>query len=60
MHESIKENLLASEFGWDLEYIRNLSMKDFNEQILICIIKKKIQHEQMKAFAGISAIRSSL
>jgi len=57
MHESVKEHMLASEYGWTLEYIRELSMKDFKEQILICSIKHKIKNEQMKFLAGISVAR---
>ena len=58
MHESVKEHLLASEYGWTLEYIRNLSIKDFKEQFLICSIKHRVQYEQMKVLAGINAVRS--
>jgi len=60
LHESVKEHLLASEYGWTLEYVRNLGMKEFKEHFLICLIKKKAMQKQAEAFAGINAIRNSI
>jgi hypothetical protein len=43
------EHLLASEYGWSIDYIHNLPVRKVNEHLLICIVKKGIEFEQMKA-----------
>lgn len=58
LHEAFYEHLLASEYGWDLEYIRNLSIKKFTEHVLICTIKAKILQKHAEAIMGVGAIRS--
>lgn len=57
LHESIKEHLLASEYGWSLEYIRSLDIRDMKIHTMVCLMKKKIEQKQMESFAGLNAIR---
>lgn len=48
LHETFYEHLLASEYGWTLEYIRNIPLMKFNELILICFTKNQIMQKQIE------------
>lgn len=41
MPDQIYEHLIASQYGWTLEYIRALSSEDFNTHKYLCEIRAK-------------------
>lgn len=60
MHEAVYEHMLASEYGWSLEYIRDLSMKDFTAQVLICNIKKQISQKQLESMISVGLAKGMM
>jgi hypothetical protein len=56
LSSTIKEHVLASEYGWSVEYMRNMKYTEFNQHFMICLLKKKFQISQQLASVGIKSI----
>lgn len=54
--DSIKEHLIASEYGWTLDYIRQMRHNDFNKHYLICYIKHKVEIQKFKALINVRGV----
>jgi len=50
---SVKEHVVASEYGWTLEYIRSMKYTEFNKHFTLCLVKKKIEIGTQLAFMGV-------
>ena len=53
---TVKEHILASEYGWSLEYMRNMKYLEFNKHFHICLLKKKIEISMQLAAVGIKTV----
>lgn len=60
IHETVMEHIIASEYGWTLEYIRNLSYKDFHRHFSVCFMKSKADFQKFKAIAQIQGTKGIL
>jgi hypothetical protein len=53
---SIKEHILASEYGWSLDYMRNMKYSEFEKHFSICYLKKKIEIAKSLVSMGVKNI----
>lgn len=51
--DAVKEHILAAEYGWTIEYIRQLRYQDFLKHFYICLMK--IRLDVSLRYAAISA-----
>jgi len=61
--ESILEHLLASEYGWSLEYISKLHPTKFQAHICICLVKQRIfglQEQKEMAVAASNVVQGAI
>ena len=60
LHESVMEHVIASEYGWTLDYIRSLSYNDFQRHFWICYMKIDADFQKFKAIAQIQSTKGMI
>ena len=55
----ITEFFLCKEFGWKLEYVRSLPMKDYATMVLLLDIQNRISNQRRQEQLAASGVKSA-